>query len=93
VPTRALVDDLVAIAAHGADGELVPGTIRRDEVVDLSLQFLLEQMPHTSKVARPLFADVTDEVDRSGGLDVRCLKGARDREDDGQPAAIVADAR
>ena len=72
--------------------EVEPRTVHRNEVVDLALEAVREEVARAAEIPLPFLADVADEIDRAGGLDVRALKGADDGEHDGEPAAVVADA-
>ena len=83
--------DAVAAAADRDVGDVHAGAVDRHEAIDLILQRHAEQLFHAAQVAESLFADVRDERDRPGRLDLRLLHLADDRDDDGEAAAVVAD--
>src|SRR5687768_11088972 len=93
VATGSLVGDAISVAADCTVGRTETCTIDRDEVVDLALQLGREQVSDTPQIARAFLADVADEVNRAGVLDVGALECARNREHDGQAAAVIANAR
>src|SRR3982750_2120508 len=85
---RPLVRHSIALAADAVMLEVEAGAVDGDEVVDLSFQAVGEEITSAAEVARALFTDVTDEVPRTRGLHLGALKGAHDREHDGQAATI-----
>ena len=70
VTARALVRDLVAIAADRAARDAESRAVDRDEVVDLALELVREEVPRAAQVAGPFLADVGDEVDRAVRLEL-----------------------
>ena len=70
-----------------------PDAVNRHEPVDLSFQRVGEQRLDAAQVPESLFTDGADECDRARRPNIRRVERARDREDDGQAAAVVADAR
>ena len=92
VAARSLERHLVPIAAHADVGDAQARAVHRDELIDLSLETLVEQLLHAAQVAEALLADVRDKGDRARRLDVGLVQRADHAEHHGQPAAIVADA-
>ena len=80
---------------RAADGDVrhaQPFAVDRDEAIDSVFQRLVEEALHAAQVAEPFFADRGDERDRSRCRHAGLVQRSRDREQIGEPAAIVADA-
>ncbi len=73
-------------------GDAEAEAVYRDELIDLAAERFAEELLHAAQVAESLLADIGNESDRAGRLHMTFIEGARHREDDGEPAAIVADA-
>ena len=64
-----------------------------NEFIDLALERRDEELLHAAQIAEPFLADVGDEGDGPGSLDVRFVEGADDAQHQRKTAAIVADSR
>ena len=93
VPARPAERDLVAADADADVGDVQADAVDRHERVDRAGQLGVDEMPHAAEVAEAFFADGADERHGTGGLDRRSRQRVGDRDQDRQPAGVVADAR
>ena len=85
--------DAVPMAADRTVRDVQPSPVDRNEPIDLPLQALTEQRFHAPEIPEALFADVGHERDRARRLHPGPLQRAHDRDEHGQAATVVADAR
>src|SRR5579862_8393899 len=84
--------DAVAMAAGSQISYAVRlGAVDRNEAVDGLV--VAEQRLDAAQIAQPFLADIADEHDVADSLDAGRVEGAYDRQQIGESARIVADAR